>query len=155
MPEIAAVVSDARRSKLAKELGAMAGFSPFNPITTFKVGLGGWINPGTGQIPRDPDSTLSDVDVIENPSRYAPVPPTPTFSKALTPADFTYEVPGTLVVRCLLDFGEFNDDGLGGNPIIWELGLFDSGGTMVAYGTFPGETKTNIKQIENVVRVYI
>ena len=40
-------------------------------------------------------------------------------------------------MTCFLDFGEFNDDGNGNDPEIYEIGLFNSDAEMVAYGTFP------------------
>jgi hypothetical protein len=149
----------------------------FQAITHFKVGEGGWVDPGGGAEPRVPDANLrrldnnlQDIDVIVDPTR-APIDqrydatPGPTysrgwFSKDLDPADFTFVSPSTLRVRCLLDFSEFNDDSEGNNPEIWELGLFSphplnptTWELMVAYATFPMETKDATKQIENIIKV--
>ncbi len=144
----------------------------WNPLPqTFKVGEGGWIDPGSGRVRRDPpednlrrlDNNIQDIDAVVDPTRavmsqrYAATERA-SFEKALAPGDFFFEAPSVLRVRCLLDTSEFNDDGFGNNPEIWEIGLFSDHPTvpgqklMVAYGTFPKETK-NGQQIENVVRV--
>jgi hypothetical protein len=94
--------------------------------------------------------------------------------KALTPADLTYESPTSLRVRCLLDFGDFNEDfpGSGRNPELWEIGIFCDHPEvvntppfspvppdpltpllMVGYGTFPMQVKNAGIQIENIVRL--
>jgi hypothetical protein len=143
----------------------------WNPIIkTFKVGEGGWLNPGPTR--RDPpeddlrrlDNNIQDIDAIVDPTRpglsqrYA-ADQRAFFEKAVTLSDMAFESPTTLRVRCLLDFGEFNDDGFGNDPEIWEIGLFSDHPTvagqklMVAYGTFPLETKNGSKQLENLVRI--
>lgn len=123
-----------------------SGLVPFKLIDEFKVGEGGWITTVGGPVPRTPDGTFQDLDVFENPSRY-PSDSLGTFSKALTPTEMSYDVPSkTLTVTCALDFGDFNDDGNGNAPEIYEIGLFSdhpsSGRIMVAYGTYPLITKT-------------
>lgn len=158
------------------------GIFPFEPITTFKVGEGGWINPGGGPIPRTPDSTLRDVVILPNfpyplqdidaivdqsrsdaslVTRY-PSNRRGHFEKALGAPDFSFEAPSTLRIRCRLDFTDFNDNGSGFNPQIWELGVFSlhpdqisfpGQKLMVAYGTLPQEIKDNTKQLENIMRI--
>lgn len=77
----------------------------------------------------------------------------------LSPSDFQWLSPGTLQVTCLLDFDQENDDGAGFSPDFCELGLYadhplQSGGRLlVAYCTFPKETKDVTRQLENVVKV--
>jgi len=113
-------------------------------IKYFKVGEGGWIDPGAGKIPRTPDPALrrlapdpliQDLDAIVDINRGAPrYPGNPLlatysrgiFMKALAPADLTYEAPTTLRIRCLLDFADFNEDypGSGRSPEIWEIGVY-------------------------------
>ena len=83
--------------------------------------------------------------------------------KGASLTDVTFIAPSTIEVECLLDFSDFNDDGFGNAPEIYEIGIFsdhpvESGlasdqGLMVAYGTFPVEVKDNTKQILNVVRI--
>ena len=147
----------------------------------FKVGEGGWVNPGTGRVRRTPDDSLRLLTPVGSPSTYiqdldAVVDPTravvdqryaaderATFKKDLTISDISYPTAYTVEVDCLLDLGDFNDDGYGNSPEIWEIGLFcdhpvagslaTDQGLMVAYGTFPLEVKDSSKQILNVVRI--
>jgi hypothetical protein len=147
-------------------------------ITSFKIGEGGWIDLGAGKQPRVPDpslrlitappNNLQDLDSIIDGTR-APIDqryPSDVvnfswafYEKQITAADIIAETPFTARVRCFLDFGEFNDDGFGHSPELWEIGLFTDHPTvlgqklMVAYGTFPLQTKNNATQIENFVRV--
>lgn len=138
---IVAVVTDIGRQRLLEGWG-QAG--PLTSITSFKVGEGGWEDVAAGRVPRDPTDpgpsnnrgpTLTDLDSIVNPGDY----PTETgdFTKALGPGDFAFTGNTTLEATCFLDFGEFNDDGWGNFPEIYEIGLFNSAGEMVAYGTCP------------------
>jgi hypothetical protein len=123
-----------------------AGISVFKTIDEFKVGEGGWITTPGGKVPRTPNPTLTDLDVFVNPGNY-PADSLGSFAKALTPAEMSFDTgTKTLTVSCALDFGEFNDDGNGLSPEIYEIGLFSdhpsSGRIMVAYGTFPEVVKT-------------
>jgi len=142
----------------------------------FKVGEGGWVDPGTGKERRTPDATLrrltspliQDLDCVVDPTR-APAnqrygtQERATFKKDLTISDISYPAAYTVEIDCLLDLGDFNDDGYGNSPEIWEIGVFgdhptESGlasdeGLMVAYGTFPVQVKDSSKQILNVVRI--
>jgi hypothetical protein len=188
MAVVVASIQDLTRQYWPQFFGGLLGISSgttsaghWNPlIKSFKIGRGGWIDPGTGKVPRTPDPTLTDLDIIVDYSRplisqrYIP---TLTgnimfMEKTLTGADFTFVGPSSLQIRCLLDFGDFNDiqgtpsnppgGGVlapaGVNPDLWELGIFcdhpsGTGELMLFYGTFVAETKTNAKQIENDVLV--
>lgn len=145
-------------------------------IKFFKVGEGGWFDPGSGKVPRTPDPALrrlmfpfiQDIDIEVDPTRplalrrYPAPAPTPYFKKSLVSTDFTFETPTSIRISCLLEFGDYNDDGTG-FPKIWEIGLFTDHpelvapgpdqGLMIAYGTFVEESKDPTKQIENVVRI--
>lgn len=140
MASIELVVTDDALTHLPQ---MWAGISTFRIIDQFKVGEGGWIiDSGGNKVPRTADPTLTDLDAIVNPSRYTS-DSLATFTKTV-PSGLTasFDVPTkTLSVDCDLDFGEFNDDGMGNNPEIYEIGLFSlhpsSGRIMVAYGTFP------------------
>jgi hypothetical protein len=149
------------------------GATEWDPrIKTFKVGEGGWIDPGPGREARTPDATLrrvtapliQDIDALVDPTRAPidqryPADSLGTFEKALTGTDFTFEAPTTIRIKCLLDFADFNDDGNGNDPEIFEIGIFcdhptESGEKlMLAYATFPKQIKDNTKQLENVVRI--
>lgn len=139
---IEAVVTDIGRQRLLEGWGQTTalGF-----ITSFKVGEGGWENTPGGVAPRDPTDegpaanrgpVLSDLDCIENDADY-PVDSRAYFSKALALVNFAFTGNTTLEATCFLDFGEFNDDGYGNFPDMYEIGLFNVAGEMVCYGTFP------------------
>ena len=94
MAVIPAEVTDDARVYLPQMWG---GLVTFKEINLFKVGIGGWIDPGTGAERRTPvsdlrrlDNGLQDIDIIVDPTRavldqrYAPIPATPSFSKALS-----------------------------------------------------------------------
>jgi hypothetical protein len=149
----------------------LSGLIPLHVIDTFRVGEGGWIDPGTGRVRRAPvpdlrrlDSGLQDLDAAVDVTRGAssqryPAAQRGVYEKALDPGDLDAEDPSTVRVSCLLDFGEFNDNGHGTSPELWEIGLFcthpdnSSAKLMVAYATFPREVKTPDRQILNYVRV--
>lgn len=117
-------------------------YGTWNPqLFSFKVGEGGWIDPGTGAERRTPVNNLrcvsgplnglQDIDAIVDPTRaaidqrYTATTGWSWFEKAFVSTDFTYVSPSILEVRCFLDFGDFNLDTPGGNPPeIWEIGLF-------------------------------
>jgi hypothetical protein len=182
--EVDGVVTDDALKYYSQFFGGLAGTPssvtvPGTPPTSwdprlkfFRVGEGGWQDVGMGKVPRVPDTSLrnlvpplvQDIDSIVDLSRplafqrYAPDART-FFTKNLVLADLVFEPPSTLLVRCLLDFSDYNDDGFGNNPEIWEIGLFSDhpevagAGLLVAYGTFPVEIKDNTKQIVNNVRI--
>ena len=146
MPTVVATYTAAGLQAYLNRLGQV------NPtlslIDTFKVGEGGFKVEALGNVPRVPDPTLTDLDIIVNPSRYV-VNPTPTFQKALGPGDFAVtpsDNGGVLEATCLLDFAEYNNDGAGNFPQIYEIGLF-AGSLMVAYGTFNEQGKDPGSQI--------
>lgn len=136
------------------------GSLALEPIDQFRVGEGGWIQTLAGRVARTPDPSLTDLDVAINPSRY-PLDSRASFAKALAPGDITYTSltdGGMLEVTCLLDFGEFNDDGYGNFPNIQEIGLFSDnpsapGKIMVAYVTLAMQEKNPAVQLSNAVKI--
>jgi len=192
MATVVAVATDDARKYWPQFFGGLMGTpgtptvhggSPPPPTTWdprikfFKVGIGGWVDPGGGPERRTPDASLrrlsspliQDIDVVVDPTRapanqrYAPLPSTPSFKKDLSVSDISFLGSNSIEIDCLLDFSDFNDDGSGSSPEIWEIGIFtdhpaESGlatdqGLMIAYGTFPIEVKDSSKQILNVVRI--
>lgn len=167
MAQIPAVITNGWRSKLAQMFPVGSStLIPASAVSYFKVGLGGWIDPGSGPVPRNPDPSFSDLDIVLDAARssanrrYAfPGPGIAWFKKPLISSDFVYEpppipgAPSVMRINALLDFIDWNDDGSGSSPQFWEIGIYDGTGLLMAYGTFPKEIKTNIKQLENVVRV--
>ena len=145
---VSAVVSNAWRTKLAQ---IYAGSASFSLPLSFKIGEGGWTNPGGGQEPIPPSVTLTDVTASGYPtgSQYI-------FTKNLVGADLTFTTPTRLQIRCFVDSSEANDDGLGNPPEFFELGVFDGSGgtgTMLVYSTFPIEIKTDSKSLEHLIYV--
>lgn len=127
---------------------------PLDFVASFKVGLGGWLTVG---VPRTPDPTLTDLDIIVDQGRSSsekryPLITAPPYGTALAPL-YYYEkavspmtvgagpLANRLTVPCRLLAAEYNSDGVG-NPVIYEIGLFDADGDMLVYGTFSGITKT-------------
>lgn len=145
---IQAVVTDLGRQVILETFGQQRVFAS---IDEFRVGEGGWVTTPSGREPRDPTDPgplsnrgpiLTDLDATTNPADY-PSDSRGTFNKSLGVGDFSVTSSGgttTLEATCVLDFGEFNDDGEGNFPEIFEIGLFTSDG-MVAYGTFPAVKK--------------
>ena len=193
---LATVTEDARKyypQFFGGLLGVSATTNPATPvwnplITHFRVGIGGY----TGVLPRTPDPTLrriavapgdiQDLDILVDPTRLPinqryPAKTIPSFEKAFVPGNLTYSATNTIQANCILDYGDFNSDGVGA-PEIWEIGIFSDhpafarvatlaapvvttyGPTlahpqrlMIAYGTFPKEIKDATKQIQHYVRV--
>ena len=187
MAEIPAVVTDDARMYWPMFFGGLLGInSPasaasianqWNPIIrSFKMGEGGWQNPGpTPRVPSSslryesgllgPPNALQDLDAAVDAYRIGsdlqryPSNGRFVFSKLLAPGSITFEGESTLRINCLLDFSDANDDGFGNFPQFWEIGVFADHPTvigqqlMVAYGTFPKEVKNGGIQLENVVRI--
>lgn len=80
---------------------------------------------------------------------------TPLFvlRKSFVGGDLVFEAAGRALATVFLGFLEGNDDGFGANPEFFEVGLFDASGNLLAYGTFPGETKTSAVQFNKAVRL--
>lgn len=55
--------------------------------------------------------------------------------------------------NCFIDADEFIDDGRGETPVIYELGIFDSEDTMLAYATFTPIVKNGSTQINKIVNL--
>ncbi len=134
----------------------------FRPVS-FKIGEGGWVSVGGGgRAPRKPDPNLTDLDCVLDPDRIAgqrryPVDSRASFTKNFTQNDLFYVAPNIVRCRCFLDLQEFNSDGAGGNPELWEIGIFgptvDSSPFLIAYGTFPMVTKRSNRQSESLVDI--
>lgn len=163
-----AVVTAVGASKIIKYPG---GLIPLDLISYFRVGEGGWVDPGSGREPRSPDPTLTDLDIVldqfrvpgPDPKRYDIGENMGYYQKANVGGDFSSPSPGILRVSCMLLNAEYNleDAGtlvydVGGpyvSPDIWEIGLFDANNDMIFYGTFSKETKNATRQIENICRL--
>lgn len=176
MAVIDAVVTDYAKSLWPRMLGGI-----MTPDVVeggyFQVGEGGWeVDPLTSlRVPRDPaahvDKIRLDIDEDQYRSagtkRYDVGETLGYFQKTLLAGKVTWSVtsPKVMRVTCTLDTFEYNqkNDGtliydVGGgtellNPEFWEIGVFDTGGHMVAYGTFDKQIKTVLAAKNNVVRI--
>jgi hypothetical protein len=149
MPQVvSAVVTNAWRAKLAQIYADAASFSL---PASFKIGEGGWTNPGGGKEPIPPSVTLTDVTAAGYPSGSQYV-----FAKNLAGGDLTFTSPSRLQIRCFVAATDANDDGFGAAPEFFELAVFDGPlgtGTMLVYSTFPIEIKTDSKSLEHLIYV--
>ena len=138
-----AVYTDAVRQKYVRQRGGIT--SPLSgTLSFFRVGVGGYLPNG---MPRTPDPSLTNLDVLENPGHYASVPATPSFQKSFVAGDIVAGASTNLIsINCELDPAEYNSDGTG-FPDIGEIGVFDSGGTMVLYATFNRIEKTALRTL--------
>lgn len=150
---VSAVVTDIWREKLARIYANDATLGSFRLPLSFKIGEGGWTDPGAGKEPIPPDVTLTDVTAGGFPagSQYI-------FSKDLSGVDLTFTSPSRLEIRCFISASEANDDGTGAPPEFFELGVFDDTvgngfGNMLVYSTFPIEIKTASKALEHIIFV--
>ena len=155
---VSAVVSDGFRTMLARFYSRdWAG--PVVYPTYFKIGCGGWVDPGGGREPVTPSSVLTDItantsglgfDYTDDDSKFS-------YTKAFVLAptsDWTYVAPRRVRLRCFLDTGEGNGLTVAGNaPEYYEIGVFDSNNVMLVYSTFPIEVKTSDKTLEHYIYI--
>lgn len=75
------------------------------------------------------------------------------FRKAMGVSDVLFDsaVPAITEITAIVAAGEANLDQLGGNPIFFEVGLFDANGVMLVYMTFDAVTKTGAVQLNHIV----
>jgi len=127
-------------------------------IGFFRIGEGGFLEQAGGtRVPKDPDdgngySLLTNVEAGINLGvdpgnlglRY--------FEKALTIADLSIEgdTLSTVNVFCQVLQAEGNDTR---DPEFFEIGVFNPAGVLIAYGTFPQETKTNLLSVVKNVKL--
>jgi hypothetical protein len=140
--------TDARSAQLASldadDVGTANAGAPSLRLAYFRIGEGGQ----TSGTPNTPDPTLTDIEaqgVGTNGLHF--------FEKAFDPGDVTRSGKITTIV-CHLEAGEGNDPGGGhGDPVYYELGIYDDTDTLVAYLTFDGETKTSSDPLQHVVKI--
>lgn len=161
---ITAVVTDEAREIWPQLLGGLGLYS-WKVIDEVRMGEGGWqYNDAGQQVPRTPDSSLTDLDVVVNPGRYPAdslfvVEGSNNADMFLTSADMQFVAPSTLQVNFELQTGSHLSDGFGNDPELWEVGLFtdhpDGSPTklMVAYGTFQKVTWTAASDVLNTIRI--
>lgn len=139
---------------LAKVTDALQSGSPAFDVAEFKIGEGGWILSGATKVQRTPDPTLTDLDCLENPSRYA-ANEQYVFTKSIAPSKVTELTDTSVKIECIVETTEANDDGFGDAPEFWELAIFDSDGDMISYTTFYGQPKTDGVALRHYVTLSI
>jgi hypothetical protein len=160
MPVINAVVTNLARQLWPQIFGGIIPLQQGTSATTatpyywcpvmrfFRIGRGGWVNPGP--TPRAPDPSLTDLDIIvdtiRQSHRYSGMAGNILFfQKNFVSTDLTWESPTTLKCACKLLTTEFNDisgvpsnppggssaSPIGTNPVLYEIGV---------YADYPGIT---------------
>jgi len=152
---VSAVVTDLWRQKLARIYAGNAVLGLFRVPLSFKIGEGGWTDPGGGKEPIPPATSKTDIDPTTD---GFPVGSQYVFTKDLSGADLTFTSPSRLEIRCFVAVSEANTGLLGEPPEFFEIGVFDdtianSFGTMLVYSTFPIEIKTASKALEHIIFV--
>lgn len=149
---IQGVVTDAGRIALAQSILGPLVRPPYEQTfgKYFKIGEGGFVSgPGGSKSPKTPVGNETDVESESDSNLF-------TFQKDFTASDLTYELCDGVpyaVFRVFINFGEANDDGFGNPPEFFEIGIFDEQDVMLAYTTFPGETKNGSKTLNHFVYI--
>jgi hypothetical protein len=162
--QIQAVLTNVGRAALAQSFGGVSGGFQYSYGLLFQIGTGAWVSQGGQEVPVAPDPALTQLQAETSGIFY--------YQKTFIGGDILFISPSTIQFRCFLDLafangdpsiepdtgpnadGPKNSSGLGGNPpIFFELGIFDPQGVMVAYGTFPGETKLPTKTLNHLVSI--
>jgi hypothetical protein len=118
----------------------------------FRIGEGGWDVSGGVQAARVPDPSLVNIDCIQNPSRY-PANSVYYFQKSFTAGNVVEVTPYSVRIECFVDTTEANDDGTGVSPEFWEIGVFDSEGTMISYTTFDRQPKDDSVALRHYINI--
>lgn len=162
---IQAVITSGGREALAKSFGGPSGGFDYSFGLYFKIGTGAFISSVSGGFePVTPDPALTDLQAATSGIFY--------YQKTFVGGDILFISPATIQFRAFLDLGEANGDSgvepdtaigvdgpknsaslAGDPPKFFELGIFDPQDVMVAYGTFPGETKLGTKTLNHLVSV--
>jgi len=148
--EVAVVVTDLWREKMARIHAGDTSLGSCPLPAYFKIGEGGWTDPGGGREPVEPDPSLTDITAgtgsYTNPDDYY-------FQKTITGADLFFVSPTRLEIRCIVNTNEANSDNASNPPEFYELGIFDSDDNMLVYSTFPVEIKTSSRSLQHVIYV--
>lgn len=159
-----AVMTNDGRAVLAQSFGGPSGGFVFSYGKYFKIGTAAYQSSPQGNVPQNPNPALHDIQSVVSGVFW--------YRETFDSTDILFVSPFTIQFRCMLDVssangnpliepdtvsgvdGPKNSNSLSGNtPIFFEIGLFDQNDNMVAYGTFPGETKLNTKILNHLVNV--
>jgi hypothetical protein len=161
---IQAVLTNTGRAAIAKSFGGPSGSFSWSYGQYFKIGTAAHTEVSGQDQPLPPNAALTDIQSVTSGVFY--------YQKTYQPADILFINPATVQFRCFLDLANANGDtgiepdtspgidgpkgsaSLSGNaPVFFELGIFDLQNVMVAYGTFPGETKLATKTLNHLVSI--
>jgi hypothetical protein len=146
------VVTNAWLAKVADAL--QSGSFAFD-AAYFRIGEGGWQTVAGAQVVRSPDATLTNLDCVVNASRY-PSGGRYWFQKSLSSARVVEVTAYSVRIECLVDVDEANDDdGTGVAPEFWELGVYDSAGTMISHTTFDRQPKTSSVALRHFITIQL
>lgn len=161
---IQAVLTNSGRQAIAKSFGGPSGGFSWSYGQYFKIGTAMHTEVSGQDQPLPPDAAYTDIQSIASGVFW--------YRKTYQAADILFVNPATMQFRCFLDLLEANGDtgvepdtgaGVDGPknsgtlgaqaPVFFELGIFDPQNVLVAYGTFPGETKLNTKTLNHLVSI--
>lgn len=113
----------------------------------FRVGEAGFVEvpPLSGnRFPKAPNATFADIEA-DGITGFR-------YQKDIGAANVTHDGSGTVTVVCKLDLNEVGLDGNGilvpTDPHLFEVGIFDDNGDMMAYATYDEEVKIPGKAID-------
>lgn len=159
---ISALLTNGGRAALAQSFGGPSGSFSWSYGKIFKIGTAMHTQDVSGQDqPIPPNAAFTDIQSVTSGVFW--------FRRTFSAANILFISAATIQFQCFLDLTDANGDvsdtgssvdgpkntsSLAGNPpVFYELGIFDAQNVMVAYGTFPGETKLNTKTLNHLVNI--
>lgn len=163
MPNIVeSVITNIGHQVLAQSFGGPSGSFSWSYGQYFKIGVDGYISVAGQNYPITPDPTLTDIISSTSGNFW--------YRSTFSGTNLLFISPSTIQFQCYLDLTEANGNPVnepdtvsgadgpknsstlsGASPEFFEIGLFDANNNMVAYGTFPQETKTSAKTLNHLV----
>jgi hypothetical protein len=159
---VQSIMTQGGRQALAQSFGGPSGGFAFSYGKYFKIGTAGFQSSPGGNVPQNPSDAYTDIQSVVSGSFY--------YRQTFYAADILFVSPFTIQFRCLLNAtsangnpliepdtpanvdGPKNSSSLSGQPpVFFEIGVYDENNVMVAYGTFPGETKLSTKTLNHLV----
>ncbi len=159
---ISALLTTAGRAALAKSFGGPTGGFSWSYGQFFKIGVAAHTEVSGVDEPLPPSAAYTDIQSVASGVFW--------YRKTFQAADILFVSAATIQFKCFLDLTEANGNPLnepdtgasvdgpknsvtGVTPVLYELGIFDPQNQMVAYGTFPGETKLSTKTLNHLVNI--
>jgi hypothetical protein len=161
---IQAIITNIGHAVLAQSFGGPTGSFSWSYGKYFKIGVSGFVIVSGQEYPNTPDPTLTDIVSSTSGTFW--------YRETFQSSNLLFIAPSTIQFQCFLGLTQANGnatnepdtasgvDGpknsatlLGGAPEFFEIGIFDPGNNMVAYGTFPGEVKLSNKTLNHLVSI--